>query len=347
MNAKGLNRIIPFKWRQQGRPRNGKVALVAYVDAVQVEDLLDETIGKENWETKYYEIKGNLYCTLSIRFTSDTGEYWASKSNCGTESNMEAEKGEASDSFKRAARCWGVGRFLYYMDILNVPVNEKGYPKEQTFGESMTDFVTRVYNPQLPQGYDKHPSYEAFVSSAKIGTKVTGSVNINPAGNTVISLEKKDDPLKDLEDSIDRLSDATDDFKKDIKDVADKNKPKAKKATPSKAKKKVTKAKDPVVSKDEGRAWDPKWIESRCGYFEGILANGSSTPTDTLDQLEEFSGYINNHKSELSDSGFNQISDLIKSVTDKHMVESDMNLSDMMQKVADNHGAVTRAASSK
>jgi hypothetical protein len=40
-------------------------------------------------------------------------ERWVFKSDCGTESNTEAQKGEASDSFKRACFNWGIGRELY------------------------------------------------------------------------------------------------------------------------------------------------------------------------------------------------------------------------------------------
>ena len=80
--------IIPFKWRQQGRPKNGKIAVVAYIEAVQVEDLLDKAVGKDNWSTEYKEVKGNLYCTLHIRYSSNGNSYWVNKSNCGTESNM-------------------------------------------------------------------------------------------------------------------------------------------------------------------------------------------------------------------------------------------------------------------
>jgi hypothetical protein len=45
--------------------------------------------------------------------------------DCGTESSTEKEKGESSDSFKRAAVNWGVGRFLYDLKIVHLPANMK------------------------------------------------------------------------------------------------------------------------------------------------------------------------------------------------------------------------------
>lgn len=87
----------------------GAATLLLYQDARCAMDILDETVGNENWQKEYYDVKGNVYCRIGI-FSSNG---WTWKADCGTESNMDAEKGEASDAFKRAAVCWGIGRELY------------------------------------------------------------------------------------------------------------------------------------------------------------------------------------------------------------------------------------------
>ena len=92
-------------------------SLLLYKTARTDYALLDETVGPERWACDYREVKGNLFCDLSIRF--DDG--WVTKSNCGTESNMEAEKGEASDAMKRAGFAWGIGRELYTAPFIWVP----------------------------------------------------------------------------------------------------------------------------------------------------------------------------------------------------------------------------------
>lgn len=84
-------------------------SLLLYKNARCDMNILDETVGMENWQREHYECKGNLFCRVGIR----CGDEWIWKSDCGTESNTEAQKGEASDSFKRACFNWGIGRELY------------------------------------------------------------------------------------------------------------------------------------------------------------------------------------------------------------------------------------------
>lgn len=85
------------------------VSLLLYKDARCDMNVLDETVGVMGWKKCYS--RDNRNCTVSIRDT-DTGE-WIGKEDTGTESNSEAEKGLASDSFKRACVNWGIGRELY------------------------------------------------------------------------------------------------------------------------------------------------------------------------------------------------------------------------------------------
>lgn len=85
--------------------------LLLYKDARCDMNLLDEIVGKERWQRDHKEVKGNLFCGVAI-YDEEKNE-WVTKWDCGTESNTEKEKGEASDSFKRACVNWGIGRELY------------------------------------------------------------------------------------------------------------------------------------------------------------------------------------------------------------------------------------------
>ena len=101
--------------RVQSCKENGLVLLL-YKNARVDQNILDETVGAENWQREHYECKGNLFCRVGIdtnALTENAVPRWVWKSDCGTESNTEAEKGEASDSFKRACFNWGIGRELY------------------------------------------------------------------------------------------------------------------------------------------------------------------------------------------------------------------------------------------
>ena len=85
------------------------VSLLLYKDARCDMNILDETVGRANWQRSHEVINGNLFCNVSIK----CGDEWVTKQDVGTESYAEKEKGQASDSFKRACFNWGLGRELY------------------------------------------------------------------------------------------------------------------------------------------------------------------------------------------------------------------------------------------
>jgi hypothetical protein len=90
--------------------KNG-CSLLLYKDARVDQNILDETFGIFGWQRTHQLIGDRLYCTVSVR-NPETGE-WISKQDVGTESYTEKEKGQASDSFKRACFNLGIGRELY------------------------------------------------------------------------------------------------------------------------------------------------------------------------------------------------------------------------------------------
>lgn len=91
--------------------QGGWCSILLYKDARCDQRIMDEVFGIYGWKKSYTTINGGLFCTVSI-CNPETGE-WVDKQDIGTESNTEAKKGEASDAFKRACFCIGVGRELY------------------------------------------------------------------------------------------------------------------------------------------------------------------------------------------------------------------------------------------
>lgn len=85
------------------------VSLLLYKDARCDMNILDETVGPERWQR--HHSRDNANCTVAIYIPHM--DQWVEKEDTGTESNTEAEKGLASDSFKRACFNWGIGRELY------------------------------------------------------------------------------------------------------------------------------------------------------------------------------------------------------------------------------------------
>lgn len=117
--------------------KNGAVLLL-YKNARVDMAILDETVGPERWQREHKEVKGNVYCGVSIYLDlglnygfldtalneeerklmidvmlKDRDSQWVTKWDAGAESYTEKEKGESSDSFKRACFNWGIGRELY------------------------------------------------------------------------------------------------------------------------------------------------------------------------------------------------------------------------------------------
>lgn len=109
----------------------GAVALLYKTARVDYR-ILDEVFGTFGWQIDYQEIKGNLYCTVSL-WDADNKQ-WVKKTNCGIESREDGEgnekKGEASDAAKRAGFVVGIGAELYtapfiFLEVSTVEKNGK------------------------------------------------------------------------------------------------------------------------------------------------------------------------------------------------------------------------------
>lgn len=83
--------------------------LLLYKTARVDRAILDEEFGAMNWQNDFKLIDGKMYGGIGVY---NNGQ-WIWRWDCGTESNTEAEKGQASDCFKRAGFKWGIGVELY------------------------------------------------------------------------------------------------------------------------------------------------------------------------------------------------------------------------------------------
>ncbi len=132
MNAFRDLRADEIEVRIQSMNEKG-LSLLLYKNARCDMNILDETVGAENWQREPFECKGVLYCRVSIK----CGDEWVSKADCGVESNTEAQKGESSDSFKRACTNWGIGRELYTSPRIWIPAGKYNVGKN---GKCYDDF---------------------------------------------------------------------------------------------------------------------------------------------------------------------------------------------------------------
>lgn len=140
---------IEIRAAQIAQNRAGAVyaSLLLYKDARVDQKLLDEEFTSMGWQRSHEIIDGRLYCTVSV--WDDKKGIWVSKQDVGTESNTEKEKGQASDSFKRACFNWGIGRELYtapniYIKLEDGEWKEKSYNQKTTLQMTQSFFVRNI-----------------------------------------------------------------------------------------------------------------------------------------------------------------------------------------------------------
>lgn len=108
-------------WRVGSVTKDKKKAMaLAYIDARDVMQRLDDAVGPANWQRSYTHAEKKTICAIGIRLDGE----WVWKSDGAGDSDIEAEKGAISDAFKRAAVNWGIGRYLYDVQSPWVAINE-------------------------------------------------------------------------------------------------------------------------------------------------------------------------------------------------------------------------------
>lgn len=156
------------------------LSLLLYKDARADMKILDEVFGPNNWQRTHEVIGGNLYCNVQIY--DEQKKQWISKMDVGTESYTEKEKGQASDSFKRACVSVGIGRELYTAPFIWIAANKVNIQ---------------------PRG-DKYITYDKFkVKEITYNEKreITGLVILNQDGKVVYSLISSKGQVANTEDA--------------------------------------------------------------------------------------------------------------------------------------------------
>ncbi len=143
-------RADEIECRVQSVKENGLVLLL-YKDARVDMNILDETVGASNWQNKFYEHKGILFCSLGINTNyakPELSDRWVWKDDAGVESNTEAEKGNASDARKRAGFAWGIGRELYTAPFIWIPADKCNIEKGKCYDKFVVEKI-KIENKQI------------------------------------------------------------------------------------------------------------------------------------------------------------------------------------------------------
>ena len=157
-------RANEVEWKVKSS-KSGNTLIVPYTDARAVYSRLDACFGAGSWTNEFKEVSGGFICGISIYFP-DTDK-WVTKYDGASNTNIEPTKGGISDSLKRAAHAWGMGRELY------------DYPKVYIEGE-------HKHINYKPQG-----ALNALVNAIASGVKINRrSINVTVDGGINVELGK-------------------------------------------------------------------------------------------------------------------------------------------------------------
>ncbi len=113
IDFKALSAPFPpsaVSWRVGSTSQDKKSALcLAYLDARDIMDRFDAVCGPAGWQCRYSHVGSITVCEIGVK----VGDEWIWKADGAGQSDIEGEKGALSDSIKRAAVRFGVGRYLY------------------------------------------------------------------------------------------------------------------------------------------------------------------------------------------------------------------------------------------
>lgn len=114
-------------WRSQKLTQSGNKALaLAYLDARDVQDRLDQVCTPAGWRNTVHETaKGRVLSTIEILIDGQ----WVGKCDGAGDTAVEGEKGGISDAFKRSAVLWGIGRYLYRLPTVWAPCKSREHPQ--------------------------------------------------------------------------------------------------------------------------------------------------------------------------------------------------------------------------
>jgi len=146
--------VSDIDFRVQSINKGGYATILAYKDARVDMNRLDDVCGQHNWQRDHKEVKGVVYCGIGInieqrRNVGGINEVdnmgWTWKWDAGSESMTEKQKGEASDSFKRAGFNWGIGRELYDYPLIQLKLNVEEFKVDNNKAKQTWDLKLREW----------------------------------------------------------------------------------------------------------------------------------------------------------------------------------------------------------
>jgi len=158
-----------IEWRvsQSGLKSDKKTPwakVVPYIQNRAIMNRLDDIMGIADWKNEFtrWGDKSQL-CTLWLKLEGT----WIGKTDGADNTNIESTKGGLSDSMKRAAVQWGIGRYLYEYGEFFAIISDKGqhYVKASNNTPAFNWDAPKLnskkvdnYQTEKPAGWDKKAS---------------------------------------------------------------------------------------------------------------------------------------------------------------------------------------------
>lgn len=171
----------------------GGGSLLLYKTARVDANILDETVGAENWQKRFYQVKNTMICSIGINVNYDKGNaepLWVWKDDGGDDDyTMEKVKAECSDSMKRAGFQWGIGRSLYTAPKIKLP---EQYKNSQFFDVSELEYDqnNRISKLTITTNFGKDIVYQ-FANGRKQAVNPVAKNNDSVDENAPIRDEEK------------------------------------------------------------------------------------------------------------------------------------------------------------
>jgi hypothetical protein len=157
-------------------------------------DRLDYAVGKDNWSGEYNFTGDKMFCTIKV--TWPDGKV-TEKTDCGIETEVDAEKGQASDAFKRAAVHYGIGRDLYSMGKYWADLDDGGYVDRdwQPKGWGSSTGTTTTTHSNVPDPHPKTSVQEERPDTAKdIAGRLAGIAEEEFSGKGISPVDEEPAP---------------------------------------------------------------------------------------------------------------------------------------------------------
>lgn len=240
---KNLGEPITPSWRVQSFSDMKPICIVIpFLDKTDVMKALDKhcTYG---WHREHYTINQDVYCRIGVVMPDGSIQF---RSDVGTKGQTEEEKTKASDSFKRAAANWNIGRNLSEVDVVRVNTNnplskDKNAPKPYVInnrGDRIYD-VTKFVNEQIQSGVLKVENVLSVLEPSQ------APVSTPSASEPKAPAKKKAEPAKPAEVLPEKPASA-------LQPSAEFDKPEAKVANPDEAEARKT-ALELYLKKDQSK----------------------------------------------------------------------------------------------